>query len=63
MLGPQKSKGAPFGPNIVRTFEKSRCLTASWGSQNPMEQRASALSLPEEFVLRKWSPADFNALE
>jgi hypothetical protein len=63
MLGPQKSKGDPNELKIVRTLEKSRCLSASWGSQNPMHQWALELSLPEEFVLRNWSSGDFNALE
>lgn len=63
MWGTQKGKGDPDRLNAVRTFEKPRCLTASWGSQNPMEQWALELSLPAEFVLRNWSSANFNALE
>lgn len=61
--GPQKGKGSPNKLNTLRPLEKPGCLRASWGSQNPMTQRALELSLLEKFVLRKWSSADFNALE
>ncbi len=62
MCGTQKGKGDPDRLNALRTFEKLRCLTASWGSQNPMEQWALELSLPAEFVLREVEFREFQCV-